>query len=86
MAELRHCLCGFGDGLEVWAPVPGHELVPARGRPVAGDFGDDISNVSLRLDSVELAGLNDGVDRGGAFAACLRSGEQPVLAADRDAA
>jgi len=52
--ELRHCLCGFGDRLEVWAPVPRHELVPARGRPVAGDLGDDVGDVSLRLDTVEL--------------------------------
>jgi hypothetical protein len=67
---MRHCLCGFGDRLEAWAPVPRHELVPAGGGPVAGDLGD-VSDIGLRLDPVELAGLDDCVDGGGAFAAGL---------------
>jgi len=49
-------------------------------------FGDDVSDVSLRLDIVQLAGLDDRADGGGALAAGLRPGKQPVLAADRDAA
>src|SRR3546814_2745046 len=45
---------------------------------------DNVGDIGLRLDAVELRGLDDRVDGGGAFAAGLRSGEQPVLAADRD--
>src|SRR3546814_15328830 len=51
-------------------------------RSTRGDLLDDIGDIGLRLDPVELRGLDDGVDGGGAFAAGLRSGEQPVLAAD----
>ena len=50
------------------------------------EFGDDVSDVSLRLDIVQLAGLDDRADGGGALAAGLRPGKQPVLAADRDGA
>lgn len=84
--ELRHSLCCFGDPLNVWAPAPWHELIPARRRPVSSDPSDDVGDVSLRLDAVKLADLDNGVDRSSAFAADLRPGEQPVLAADGDAA
>src|SRR3546814_13946751 len=40
--------------------------------------------MGLRLDAIELGRLDDRVDSGGAFAAGLRSGEQPILAPDRD--
>lgn len=62
-------------------PVPGHKFIPPRRGPVAGDLGDDIGNVGLRLNAVEFGCLYDSVDGGGAIAASLRSGEQPILAA-----
>jgi hypothetical protein len=65
--------------------MPGQKFVPARGGPVGGDLGDDIGDVGLRIDAVGLAGLDDGVDRGGTLAAGLRSCEQPILPADGNA-
>jgi hypothetical protein len=46
MGKLRACLCGFGDDLEVWAPVAGHEILQRAGGPVASDLGNDIVDVS----------------------------------------
>lgn len=63
-----------------------HEFVPASSGPVASDLLDDIGDVGLRFDAVELGGLDDGIDGGSPFAASLRSGKDPVLAADRHGA
>src|SRR5262245_22933410 len=40
----------------------------------------------LRVDSVELGSLDEGIDRGGAMTAFVRACEGPILAPDRDAA
>ena len=40
----------------------------------------------LRIDVVELGGLDQRVHHGGALAAAIGAGEQPRLAAERDAA
>ena len=69
--ELRVCLRGFGEALGARAPVPRHELVPARGRPVAGDLLGDVGDIGLRVDVVELGGLDDGVESGGTLTAGL---------------
>lgn len=51
-----------------------------------GDAGEDIGEPGLRIDIVELGGLDEGVDDGGALAAAIGAAEQPCLAAKRDAA
>lgn len=51
-----------------------------------GDANEDIGKPGLRIDVVELGGLDQGVDDGGALAAAVGATEQPCLAAERDAA
>jgi hypothetical protein len=53
---------------------------------VIGDAGQHVGEVVLRVATVELGGLDQGVDRRGAVAAGVGTGEQIVLAADRDTA
>jgi hypothetical protein len=53
---------------------------------VIGDAGQHVGEVVLRVAAVELGGLDQGVDRRGAVAAGVGTGEQIVLAADRDTA
>jgi hypothetical protein len=53
---------------------------------VIGDAGEDIGEPSLRIDIVELHGLDQGVDDGSALTAAIRAAEQPCLAAERDTA
>lgn len=52
---------------------------------VIGDAGKDLPQVGFRIEAVELCGLDQRQDRGSAFAAFVRSREQPVLAAERNA-
>jgi hypothetical protein len=53
---------------------------------VIGDAGEDVAEIALRVEAVELGGLDEGEDAGGAVAALVRSGEEPVLAAEGDRA
>ena len=48
--------------------------------------GQHVGEPGLRIDVVELGGLDQGVDGGGAPAAGVGAGEGPVVAADGDAA
>jgi hypothetical protein len=67
----RPQLRGHCDLRLLGLPVPWHEFIPSGGRPVGGDFGDDISDVGLWVDAIHFAGLDDGIDGGGAIAADL---------------
>jgi hypothetical protein len=51
-----------------------------------GKAGEDIGEPSLRGDAVELGGLDQRVDGGGAASAFLGAGEGPVVSPDGDAA
>ena len=51
-----------------------------------GDAGEDIGEPGLRIDIVELRGLDQGVDDRTALPAAVGAAEQPRLAAERDAA
>jgi hypothetical protein len=62
-------------------PVPREQLVEPPGR-VGGDAREQVAQVGLRIDAVELGGLDQCVDGGGALAAVIRAGEQVVLAAE----
>lgn len=48
-----------------------------------GDPGEDIGKPRLRIDIIEPAGLNEGVEDGSALSAPIRAAEQPCLAAER---
>ncbi len=66
-------------------PVPGQQLIAPCGRLVR-NAGKNIGEPCLRIDIVELCGLDERVDDGGAPAATIGAAEQPRLAAERDAA
>src|SRR5689334_16657230 len=51
-----------------------------------GQPGEYIGEPDLRIDVVELGGLNQRVDGGSAAAAIVGAGESPVLAADGNGA
>jgi hypothetical protein len=49
---------------------------------VIGDAVQNVSKPCLRIDAIELRGLNQGVHDGGSLSAAIGSREQPCLAAD----
>lgn len=49
---------------------------------MVADASQDVPEIGLRIKAVELGRLDQGVDDGGAFAAGVGAGEEPVLAAD----
>ena len=60
-------------------PIPGQKLVDALGR-VGSEAREDVAEPSLGVDAVELGGLGQRVDGGGALATVIGAGEQPILA------
>jgi len=40
-------------------PVPGHEVIEMGGGPEIDEPGEHIGEVSLRIDTVQFAGLNE---------------------------
>ena len=65
--------------------IPGQELLDAIDR-VIGDAGQHVSEIRFGIETVEFGGADQAVDRGGAFAAGIRAGEQVILAAQSDGA
>lgn len=65
--------------------VPGQALIEPCG-PVVRNAGNNIGEPCLRIDIVELCGLDQCVDDGGALATTIGAAEQPRFAAERDAA
>jgi len=66
-------------------PVPGQQV----GDPVCwviGNAGENVGEPRPGIDVVELAGLDERVDRGGVVSARIRPAEGPVPAPDRDTA
>jgi len=85
-----HVACGDAIGIRIRLqrarrPVPRQELVEPCGGVIC-DAGEDIGEPCLRVDIVELGGLDQRVDDGGALTATIRAAEQPSLAAEWDAA
>ena len=64
--------------------VPGQQLVETSDRMV-GDAGEHVGESSLGVDVVELGGGDQAVDDGVTLASTIGAGEQPRLAAERDA-
>ena len=50
------------------------------------DAGDDGGEIALRIDAVQLAGLDQGGQDGPVLAAAVGAGEEGVLAVERDGA
>jgi hypothetical protein len=57
-----------------------HRIVGSRAGEVFGDQGQDIAQIGRRVEPVERA-LDQGVDGGGARAACIGTCEEEVVAA-----
>ena len=70
---------------DVCCGVQCHGRSSGTGR-VIGDARQHVSEPSLRIDVVELRGLDQRVKDGGTLAAAIRAAEQPRLAAQRHAA
>lgn len=49
---------------------------------MVGDAGQNVPEIGLGIEAVELGALDQGVDDGGALAAGVGAGEEPVLTAD----
>jgi hypothetical protein len=64
-------------------PIPGQQLVDLLGRMILQSC-EDIGEPGLRVDVVELCGLDQRVDSSGAAAAFVGAGERPVVSADRN--
>jgi hypothetical protein len=47
-----------------------------------GDPGESIGEVGFPIDAVQFRGLQDGIHRGGAIAAGVATGEEPVASVD----
>ena len=48
---------------------------------MVGDAGEHVGKVVLRIETVELGGFEQRIDRGSAAATAIGAGEQPVFAA-----
>lgn len=57
--------------------VPRQQVVNSVDRMI-GDAGEDIAKIGFRIEAVELRGLDERQNGGGALAVLVRSGEQPV--------
>jgi len=50
------------------------------------DAGQDIGDIELGVETVELGALDQRIERGGAMPAGIGTGEEVILATDRDTA
>ncbi len=50
----------------------------------SGELADGVGEVGFRVEAVQLGGFDQGVEDGGAVAACVGPDEQEVLATDGD--
>src|SRR5437660_12343594 len=67
-------------------PGPWHEIINARGRPQIDQFGQDVLDIGLRINTIELAGLDERGDGSPVGSAFVAAGEQRVLARKRNLA
>src|ERR1700677_1211959 len=63
---------------------PRHELVDARGGPEIDELVENVDEIGLRIDVVELAGLNQRSDAGPVFRALVMACEERVLTVEND--
>ena len=62
--------------------VPGQQLGHAADG-VVGDAAEDLSQIGFGVEAIQFGGLDEAIDGGGPLTARVRSGEQPVLPAQR---
>src|SRR5690242_17722233 len=84
MTEPRNLWSG-GSLFWRFPPVPGQEVGKPGGRMIV-DPAEHVGEPGLRIDAIKLGGLDQREHRRGTLAAAIGAGEQPGLAADRNAA
>ena len=67
-----------------WGVGPGQKFVDAGLRMAVDDPGEDVGEVGLRVDAVELAGLDERGDDGPVLSAAVGAGEERILAIEGD--
>ncbi len=74
-----------GHGLELGRGGigPRQELVEAAVGVAVDDAGDDVGQVSVRLDANQFTGLDERGDGGPMFGTAVRAGEQSILSRQR---
>jgi hypothetical protein len=65
-------------------PRPTAELVDARGEPEIDALVENVDEIGLRIDAVELAGLNQRSDAGPVFRGLVMACEERVLTVEND--
>src|SRR5260370_34769424 len=65
-------------------PGPRHELVETRGRPEIDQPGQHVAEIGLRIDAMELAGLDERSDAGPVLRALIVARKQRVLAIEHE--
>ena len=73
MVEVKGSGSNGGVGLLVRLPIPGKQVGDFVGG-VIWRLGQHVSEPGLRIDIVHLAGFHEGIDGGGAMAACIGRG------------
>src|SRR5215472_18956172 len=74
-------VCGALGG-----PGPRHELVETRSRPEIDQPGENIGQISLRVDATEFAGLDERGDAGPILRTLIMPGEERILAIENNRA
>ena len=65
-------------------PSPRHELVDTRGRPQVDKLGEHVGQIGLRVDTVELAGLNERSNTGPVLRALVVTGEEGIFSVEHN--
>src|SRR6266481_4429497 len=63
-------------------PVPGQKLADAIDRMIS-DAGENVSQISLRVEAIYLGGLDEAVHRGSSHAAGIGAGKKIIFSRER---
>jgi hypothetical protein len=61
---------------------PRHQFIELAREMAVDDFGENVSHVSLRIDAIEFAGLDERRDDRPVLAAAVRAGKESVLSVE----
>src|ERR1700722_181105 len=76
LRPLRYCA---GFWLILLYPVPWHQLVDAVLGPAVDQAGEQVSEIDLRIDVVQFAGLDERRQAGPIFGSVVTAREQGIL-------
>jgi hypothetical protein len=72
-------VCGVDSGWLFWNSVPGHQLVDALLGPAVHQACQQVGDVDLRIDAIELAGLDQRRHARPVLATFVAAGEQTIF-------